>query len=71
MKTTVDIPDDSLRDLMNFTKAGTKKAAIVLAVNDFNQRRRMAGLTRYAGTVKEFMTKEELGRMREEGKKPW
>jgi hypothetical protein len=71
MKTTVDIPDDSLRDLMNFTEVGTKNAAIVLAVNDFNQRRRMAGPTKYAGTFKEFMTNEDLGRMREEGKKPW
>lgn len=67
----MDIPDDSLRDLMNFTKAGTKRAAIVLAVNDFNQRRRMAKLIKYAGTFNEFMTNEELGRMREEGKKPW
>jgi hypothetical protein len=68
MKTTVDIPDDSLRDLMSYTKADTKRAAIMQAVNDFNKRQRMAKLTKYAGTFKEFMTQEDLGKMRESGK---
>jgi hypothetical protein len=71
MKTTIDIPDDSLRDLMVFTKAGTKRAAVVQAVEDFNRRQKMARLTKYAGTFKDFIVQEDLGRMREEGKKPW
>jgi hypothetical protein len=71
MKTTIDIPDDSLRDLMAFTKAETKRAAVVQAVDDFNRRQRMARLTKYAGTFKEFIAQEDLGRMREEGKNPW
>jgi hypothetical protein len=71
MKTTIDIPDDSLRDLLAFTKAGTKRAAVVQAVDDFNRRQRMARLTKYAGTFQEFIAQEELGRTREEGKKPW
>lgn len=70
MKTTIDIPDDSLRELMNFTKAETKRAAIMQAVNDFNKRQRMAKLTKYAGTFTEFMTQEDLGKMREDGKAP-
>jgi hypothetical protein len=71
MKTTVDIPEDALHDLMAFTKAGTKRAAIVQAVDDFNRRQRMAQLTKYAGTFREFMVQEDLGRIREEGKKSW
>ncbi len=71
MKTTIDIPEDSLRDLMAFTQAPTKRAAVVQAVDDFNRRQRMARLTKYGGTFKEFMTQEELGRMREAGGKPW
>ena len=71
MKTTINIPDDSLRDLMAFTKAGTKRAAVVQAVEDFNRRQRMARLTKYAGTFTGFITQEDLGRMREEGKRPW
>jgi hypothetical protein len=71
MKTTVNIPDESLRDLMTFTRAETKRAAIVQAVEDFNRRQRMSHLTKYAGTFKEFIAQEDLGRMREEGKQPW
>jgi hypothetical protein len=66
MKTTVDIPDKSLRDLMNFTKADTKKAAIVQAVEEFNKRQRMARLTRYVGTFTDFITQEDLVRDRDE-----
>jgi hypothetical protein len=71
MKTTVNIPDESLRDLMTFTRAETKRAAIVQAVEDFNRRQRMSHLTKYAGTFREFIAQEDLGRMREEGKQPW
>ena len=71
MKTTINIPDDSLRELMTLTRAETKRAAIVQAVEDFNRRQRMARLTKYAGTFKEFIAQEDLGRMREEGKQPW
>jgi len=67
MKTTVDIPDDSLRELMAFTKADTKQAAVVQAVDDFNRRQRMSRLTKYAGTFKEFIAQEDLARMRKEG----
>jgi len=71
MKTTINIPDDSLRDLLNFTGAETKRAAVVQAVEDFNRRQRIARLTKYAGTFRDFISQEDLGRMREEGKKPW
>jgi hypothetical protein len=66
MKTTVDIPDKSLRDLMNFTRAGTKRAAIVRAVDEFNQRQRMTRLTKYVGAFNDFMTQEDLARDRDE-----
>ena len=41
MKTTVDIPDGELRDLVTFTRAKTKREAIVTAIADFNQRSRI------------------------------
>ena len=50
MKTTVDIPDNELKDAMRFTKAKTKREAIVTALEEFNRRRRMAELVKYAGT---------------------
>jgi Arc/MetJ family transcription regulator len=64
MKTTVDIPDDELRDAMRFTRASTKREAIVTAIRDFNQRRRMAALVRHAGGAARLMTVEELSRLR-------
>lgn len=60
MKLTVDIPDEELEDAIRFTKAKTRGEAILLAVADFNRRRRMAELTRYSGTCSNLMTPEEL-----------
>jgi Arc/MetJ family transcription regulator len=36
MKTSLDIPDDELADVMRFTKAPTKREAIVTAIAEFN-----------------------------------
>jgi hypothetical protein len=66
MKTTVDIPDHELQDAMRFTRARTKREAIVTAIADFNRRRRMAELVKYSGTSDTLMTSEELRRLRRE-----
>ena len=50
---------------MRFTKAKTKREAIVTAVVDFNRRRRMADLARHLGTCKDLVTAEELERLRQ------
>lgn len=61
MKTTVDIPDHELRDAMRFTKAKTKREAVVWVLEDFNRRRRMAELVKYAGTFSdEFPSNDEI-----------
>ena len=60
MKTTIDIPEDELADAMRFTRAKTKRQAVVTALVDFNRRQRMAALVEYAGTCPELMTVEEL-----------
>lgn len=60
MKTTVDIPDDELRDVIRFTRARTKREAIVAAISDFNRRRRLAELVKHAGTCEDLITVEEL-----------
>ena len=67
MKTTVDIPDDELQDAIRFTKARTKREAIVTAIADFNRRRRMAELVRRAGSCADLMTADELQRLRRRG----
>jgi len=45
MKTTIDIPDQLLSDTLRFTKAKTKKDAILTALEDFIRRQRVAALT--------------------------
>ena len=68
MKTTVDLPEDELAEAMKHSKAKTKTEAVARAVADFNQRHRMAALTRHFGTFKDFMTQADLKRMRESGR---
>ena len=67
MKTTVDIPDIELRDAMRFTRAKTKRAAIVTALTEFNQRRRMAELTKHQGACPDLLTTDELRTLRRRG----
>lgn len=50
MKTTVDIPRNELRDAMRFTKAKTKREAILKVIAEFNRRHRMAELVKCAGS---------------------
>ena len=59
MKTTVDIPDGELEDLIRFTNAKTEREAVVTAFVDFKRRKGMARLARYAGTCADLMTPED------------
>jgi hypothetical protein len=64
MKTSIDIPEMELSAAMRFTKAKTKKAAIVTILADFNQRWRRAEATKVLGTSTTFMTRDELMKAR-------
>ena len=64
MKTTIDIPDRELADAMRFTNAKTKREAVVTAITDFNRRKRMAQLTKHAGTCEALITVEVLQEQR-------
>lgn len=55
---------DRLIDAMKFTRARTKREAIVTAIAEFNRRRRMAELVKHSGTSDSFMTVDELQRLR-------
>ncbi len=67
MKTTIDIPERELEDAIRFTNARTKREAVVIALEDFNRRRRMAELTRLRGSMPSMMTAQELRAMRKKG----
>lgn len=61
MKTTIDIPENELRDAIRFTKAKTKREAVVRVIEEFNRRRRMAELVKYGGTFSDsFPTNDEI-----------
>ena len=60
MKTTVDIPDDVLAEAMRFTKARTKRAAILTALEELNRRHGQAELIKYFGTFDSLMTNDEI-----------
>jgi len=66
MKTTIEIPDEELRQLMKYTKAKTKREAVVYAIKDFNRRKRLAQLAEVLGTFEDFMIQDDLQKMRED-----
>ncbi len=61
VKTTVDIPEKELKDAMRFTRAKTKREAVVKILEDFNRRQRMAELVKYSGTFSDgFPTNDQI-----------
>jgi hypothetical protein len=64
MKTTIDIPEEEMEQLLRNTRAKTKKRAVLEAVVDFNRRKRLARVAKMLGTFQDFITAEELRRMR-------
>ena len=69
MKTTIDIPEKVLAEAIKHTRAKTKREAILTAVQQFNRRKRLERLAeRLHGSMPNFMTQEDLKRMREDVK---
>lgn len=66
MKTTIDIPNEALEEALRHTGARTKREAVVTAITDFNRRRRLERLVERFGTFRNFLTREELRRLRED-----
>ena len=60
MKTTIDIPDNMLNDLMSNTKAHTKREAVLTAIDDYNRKIKITRLADVIGTFDEFITSDEL-----------
>lgn len=66
MKTTLDIPEKELEEAIRHTGAKTKREAVVIALSEFNRRRRLQKLAEKFGTFEGFMAQDDLRRMREE-----
>ena len=67
MKTTVDIPDDMLVELIEHTEARTKREAILTAIEEYNRKKKIAALADVVGAFEQFMTADELSRSRDSG----
>ncbi len=65
MKTTVDIPEEMLREAMRHSGATTKKEAVRLAIEEYNRRKRMARLADFLGRFENFISQNELEQSRE------
>lgn len=69
MKTTIDIPEKVLAEVIRHTRAKTKREAILTAVEKYNRLQRLTRLNaRIHGAFKDFMTQEDLKLMREDAK---
>lgn len=68
MRTTLDINDSLLRDVMKVSKAKTKKDAVVIALEEYLKSRRRQALRDMIGNYDDFaLTLEDLEKMRSEG----
>lgn len=64
MKTTIDIPDNELNEVLKFSKAKTKREAVVIAITEYNRRKRRENLAGKFGTYDGFISREELEKLR-------
>jgi Arc/MetJ family transcription regulator len=66
MKTTIDIPENLLREAIRHAGAKTKREAVVTAMERYNRLKRLEALnSRIRGTFKDFMSGKDLKAMRE------
>ena len=64
MKTTIDIPDNELNELLDNAKKNTKREAVLSAIREYNERRRRGRLVSILGTFENLITAEELEDLR-------
>jgi hypothetical protein len=65
MKTTVDIPDKLLKSVMKQSGCETIRGAVVTAMEWYNHRATQREAIGLLGTLKGFMSQEDLREMRE------
>jgi len=65
MKTTVDIPDELLKEAMKYSRAATKREAVVTALEDYTRRQRQAAFVKHLGTFKDTITSSQLRELRQ------
>jgi Arc/MetJ family transcription regulator len=66
VKTTIDIPENELKEAMQYAQVKTKRDAVLAALREYNRRQRVEKIIAKFGTMDGIMTQAELRRMREE-----
>ena len=56
---------------MKFSKAKTKREAILAALDEYNRKRRMAGLVKHSGTFTSMMSNDEIEALEMDRSKLW
>ncbi len=64
MKTTIDIPDGLIEAVQKSGGGSSKKEAVITALEEYLQRRKMRDLVAVLGTCEDFMTQDDLRKMR-------
>lgn len=67
MKTTIDIPNELLKEAQSFSGLHTKREIVVTALSEYTQRHRMKRLIQSFGTCDRLMTARDLETLRSEG----
>ncbi|MBI5397352.1 MAG: type II toxin-antitoxin system VapB family antitoxin [Verrucomicrobia bacterium] len=69
MKTVLDIPDKEMKQAIKNAGVRSKDEAVLIAVREFNRRRRLSGLAaRLKGSLPGFMGQGELKTLREDAR---
>ncbi|MBM3473020.1 MAG: type II toxin-antitoxin system VapB family antitoxin [Armatimonadetes bacterium] len=66
MRSTIDLPDNLVRDAMQLTGLKTKREVVALALDELVRRRRLDDLRALLGHADFDLTQDDLERMRAE-----
>jgi len=66
MRTTMDLPEDLLEEAKSISGAGSKTAAVILALKDYIDRKKIAELRKLKGAIR---VDHDLTTLRRPGKR--
>lgn len=64
MKTTIDIPEKILLEVLQYSKMKTKKDAILIAMEEYVKRKKMEKFASKLGSLENLISSSELQKLR-------
>ncbi len=68
MKTTIDIPENILKEVLFYSQAKTQRGAVLTAMEEYVRLRKMQKIAEKLGTFEQVLTQSELKKLREDKK---